>query len=55
MDPEFEKAAEEARRAYSADAWANLLPQERSEAIYRELKRIDLARVGTNPPAPPVL
>jgi hypothetical protein len=52
MDPDFEKAAEEARRAYSADAWANLLPHERSKAIYGELRRIDMARMAAKPSAP---
>jgi ketosteroid isomerase-like protein len=45
MGNDFKKAEEEARRAYSADAWHNLLPQERSKAIYCELRRIDMARV----------
>lgn len=45
MDPNFEKAEEDARRAYSTEAWSNLLPQERSKAIYRELRRIDMASV----------
>ena len=49
MDPDFEKAAEKARRAYSADAWANLLPHERSKAIYGELRRIDMARMAAKP------
>jgi ketosteroid isomerase-like protein len=45
MDSDFKRAEEEARRAYSADVWSNLLPQERIEAIYRELRKIDMARV----------
>jgi uncharacterized protein (TIGR02246 family) len=48
MDPDFEKAEEEARRAYSADTWSNLLPHERAKAIYRELRRIDMARARAN-------
>jgi hypothetical protein len=45
MDPDFKKAADAARRAYSPDAWSHLLPHERSEAIYRELRRIDMEHV----------
>jgi len=49
MAQDFEKAAEAARQAYSADVWANLLPHERSKAIYRELSRIDVTRADSAP------
>jgi len=49
MADDFEEAAETASRAYSADVWSNLLPHERSKAIYRELERIDTARANSAP------
>ena len=49
MAQDFEEAAEAARQAYSADVWANLLPHERSKAIYRELSRIDMTRAKSAP------
>jgi ketosteroid isomerase-like protein len=49
MAQDFEEAAEVARQAYSAGVWSNLLPHERSKAIYRELSRIDMTRANSAP------
>ncbi|MEJ0018928.1 MAG: hypothetical protein WDN25_20670 [Acetobacteraceae bacterium] len=43
-DNSFQLAAQRARQAYSLDEWSNLRPREQSEAIYRELRRIDADR-----------
>ena len=40
-DPVFQMAYEEVRRTYSPDAWVSLTPRQITEAIYREIRRID--------------
>jgi len=42
----FQIAAERARRAYEMYEWLSLRPRERTEAIYRELRRIDANRAA---------
>jgi hypothetical protein len=45
-DDSFQRAEERARRAYSQADWTTITPRERTEAIYRELRRIDADRVA---------
>jgi hypothetical protein len=45
-DDSFQRAAERARRAYSLADWTTITPRERTEAIYRELRRIDADRAA---------
>lgn len=42
----FEQAFNAARRHYDAYGWAALDPRQRTEAIYREMRRIDRAAVN---------
>ncbi len=47
MEPDtFQLAVQRAQRACSPDSWINLEPRERTEVIYRELRRIDAARAA---------
>lgn len=43
-DPVFQRAYELVRGSYSADGWAALTPRQITEAIYREIRRLDADR-----------
>jgi hypothetical protein len=45
-DDSFQRAVQRARRAYSLTDWTTIAPRERTEAIYRELRRIDADRAA---------
>ncbi len=45
-DDSFQRAVEKARRAYSPKDWTTIPPHERTEAIYRELRRLDADRAA---------
>jgi hypothetical protein len=45
-DDSFQRAVQRARRAYSFVDWTSIPPRERTEAIYRELRRIDADRAA---------
>lgn len=48
-DPVFQQAYETVRASYTGDAWAALTPRQITEAIYREIRRLDareLAEAG---------
>jgi hypothetical protein len=40
-DPVFQEAYAAVRGAYSREAWSALTPRQITEAIYREIRRID--------------
>ncbi len=40
-DPVFQKAYDTVRKTYNGEAWGALTPREITEAIYREIRRID--------------
>jgi hypothetical protein len=44
MSGEFRQAFIAARARFKADAWLALSPREQANAIYRELRRIDVER-----------
>jgi hypothetical protein len=45
-DDSFQRAVQRARRAYSPIDWTTIAPRERTDAIYRELRRIDADRAA---------
>jgi len=45
-DPVVTQAISNIRARYSDDEWAALLPSEVTSAIYREIRRLDLARLA---------
>ena len=45
-DNHFQAAAAQARRSFTADEWDSLTFHEQSDAIYRELRRLDAAVVA---------
>jgi hypothetical protein len=45
-DDSFQRAVQRARRAYSPTDWTTIAPRERTDAIYRELRRIDADRAA---------
>ena len=45
-DPVFQRAYELVRGSYSADGWAALTPRQITEAIYREIRRLDADRTA---------
>jgi hypothetical protein len=47
-DPGFQKAYQIVRQSYSDEAWAALTPRQITDAIYREIRRIDAPRAGVN-------
>jgi hypothetical protein len=40
-DPVFQQAFETVRNSWSNEAWSMLTPRQITEAIYREIRRID--------------
>ncbi len=50
MDKILERAVEAARARHPDGEWERLLPTERTEAIYREMRRIDAERAETADP-----
>jgi len=46
-DPVFMQAYEMVRRSYSDEAWNALTPRQITDAIYREIRRID-ARIAAS-------
>ncbi len=51
MDAILERAVEAARARHPEGEWERLLPTERTEAIYREMRRIDAEVAETERPA----
>ena len=45
-DPVFQQAFETVRKSYSDEAWNALTPRQISDAIYREIRRIDAERAA---------
>jgi hypothetical protein len=45
-DSSFQRAVQRARRLYSPNDWTTIPPRERTDAIYRELRRIDADRAA---------
>jgi hypothetical protein len=52
-DPVFQQAYDSIRRSHSDEAWYGLTPRQITEAIYREMRRIDAIAAKSNglPPA----
>lgn len=44
-DPVLARAIENVRMRYSVERWLVLTPTEQTQAIYAELRRLDLARL----------
>jgi hypothetical protein len=44
-DPVFQQAFETVRKSWSDEAWITLTPRQITEAIYREIRRIDAEAV----------
>jgi len=42
----IQRAVEAAQQHYSDSEWASLRPQERTAAVYREIRRLDEAAAG---------
>lgn len=45
-DPVFQQAYETVRRAYSEEAWNALTPRQITDALYREIRRLDVERLA---------
>lgn len=48
-DPVFQQAYDTVRRAYTDEAWHALTPRQITDAIYREIRRLDAERQGPDP------
>lgn len=52
-DKIFEEAFARVRARYSEEQWLALSPRQITDAIYREIRQIDAARMQGNPPPSP--
>ena len=52
-DPVFQQAFEAVRKSYSDEAWNALTPRQITDAIYREIRRIDAETAAQTAPSAP--
>jgi hypothetical protein len=50
-DPVFQKAYEAVRASFTPDGWAALTPRQITDAIYREIRRLDAGQAAQRPMA----